>query len=347
MRDEIRLTGLRVRGFHGVFDFEKEQGQDFLIDVVLRADLSAPAASDALADTVDYGGLADDIAQIVAGERYDLIEALAGSIAEHCLAVAPEAEVTVHKPQAPIAHTFSDVSVTLRRRRSSPSRFTVTGDDATAADEATAAGVHVPAAEAPDGGRADLDAALAAGTAGRAVLALGANLGDPEAALREAVDALARHPRVSIEGASSLWATAPVGGVEQPDYVNAALTVRTVLPPRELLAACQGIEAAAGRTREVRWGPRALDIDLIRYVPADRDSWAESELTGADEVLTLPHPRAAERAFVLAPWAELEPGTTVRTASGPVPIAEALAAADDASGVRRIEAEPLLGESSP
>ena len=115
--DEIRLTGLRVRGHHGVFEYEKRDGQEFVIDAVLRRDLTRPAASDALADTVDYGTLADTLAAIVAGPPYDLIEALAGALVEACLQVCEDAEVTVHKPEAPITHAFADVAVTLRRTR--------------------------------------------------------------------------------------------------------------------------------------------------------------------------------------------------------------------------------------
>lgn len=115
----IALTGLRVRGHHGVYDFEREQGQDFVVDVVLEMDLAAAAASDDVADTVHYGELADRLAAVVAGEPVNLIETLAHRLVEVCLADdrVTAAEVTVHKPQAPISHAFSDVSVTLRRER--------------------------------------------------------------------------------------------------------------------------------------------------------------------------------------------------------------------------------------
>jgi dihydroneopterin aldolase len=117
--DTVTLTGLRVRGRHGVYDFERAQGQDFVIDVVLELALDAAATSDDVADTVHYGDLADRLGKIVGGEPVNLIETLADRLAGACLADTrvSAATVTVHKPQAPIAHEFADVAVTLRRTR--------------------------------------------------------------------------------------------------------------------------------------------------------------------------------------------------------------------------------------
>ncbi|WNV91760.1 dihydroneopterin aldolase [Umezawaea sp. Da 62-37] len=117
--DRITLTGLRVRGHHGVFEHEKRDGQDFLVDVTAWLDLSRAAASDDLADTLHYGELAEGVAAIVAGKPYDLIEALAGRIADEVMVDdrLHAVEVTVHKPSAPIPLSFADVSVTIRRTR--------------------------------------------------------------------------------------------------------------------------------------------------------------------------------------------------------------------------------------
>jgi dihydroneopterin aldolase len=117
--DRIALRGLRVRGHLGVYDFEREQGQDFVIDVTLHLPLRAAAESDDVADTVHYGELADAIVAIVAGEPVDLIETLAERIAAVALADSRVqfAEVTVHKPSAPIAAQFDDVAVTIFRGR--------------------------------------------------------------------------------------------------------------------------------------------------------------------------------------------------------------------------------------
>ena len=115
--DEIALTGLRVRGFHGVLPTERAEGQDFLIDAVLTVDTREAAASDDLAATVDYGVLATSLAEVVAGEPVDLIETLAARLADVCLADPRVVSVrlTVHKPSAPIALPFTDVSVTVER----------------------------------------------------------------------------------------------------------------------------------------------------------------------------------------------------------------------------------------
>lgn len=115
--DRIRLTGLRVRGHHGVLPAERRDGQDFVVDVALSLDLRAAGGSDDLADTVDYGALAQALAELVEGEPLDLLEALAGRLAEVCLSDrrVGSAEVTVHKPAAPLGRAFSDVSVTVVR----------------------------------------------------------------------------------------------------------------------------------------------------------------------------------------------------------------------------------------
>lgn len=119
MSDEIALTGLTVFGYHGVFDHERAEGQEFTIDVRLRLPLAPAAASDDVRDTVHYGELAERVAAIVAGEPVNLIETLAGRIADAALADArvQSASVTVHKPHAPIPLTFADVSVTVTRER--------------------------------------------------------------------------------------------------------------------------------------------------------------------------------------------------------------------------------------
>lgn len=115
--DRIVLTGLRVRGHHGVLPAEREQGQDFVVDVVLHVDTRAAAASDDVADTVHYGELAARLAEVVAGEPVDLIETLAQRLANVCLSyeLVQRAEVTVHKPSAPIPLDFTDVAVTVVR----------------------------------------------------------------------------------------------------------------------------------------------------------------------------------------------------------------------------------------
>ncbi len=117
MTDRITLTGLRVRGFHGVLPEERRDGQDFVVDAVLHLDVRAAGATDDLGDTVDYGDLAQRLADVVAGDPVALLETLAERLAGVCLADARVrcAEVTVHKPSAPVRVPFSDVSVTVVR----------------------------------------------------------------------------------------------------------------------------------------------------------------------------------------------------------------------------------------
>lgn len=119
VRDRITLTGLRVFGRHGVFDHEKRDGQEFVVDITAWLDLTPAAASDALTETLHYGELAQSAADIVGGEPCDLIESVAGRIADAVMADErlQAVEVTVHKPSAPIPLTFADVAVTVGRRR--------------------------------------------------------------------------------------------------------------------------------------------------------------------------------------------------------------------------------------
>ncbi len=119
MPGTITLTGLRARGHHGVYDHEREQGQEFVVDVSLELDLDGAARTDNVVDTVHYGHLADRLVAVVTGDPVHLIETLADRLAAACLADrrVTAATVTVHKPQAPIEHEFADVAVTLRRAR--------------------------------------------------------------------------------------------------------------------------------------------------------------------------------------------------------------------------------------
>lgn len=139
---------------------------------------------------------------------------------------------------------------------------------------------------------------MAAGSApARVYVGLGSNQGDSVQILREAVEMLAALPATQVVAASSLYRTAPVGGPEQPDYLNQVVALQTSLEPRELLRHTQRVEQTMGRERTVRWGPRTLDVDILWY----------HETSAADEELTLPHPRMEERRFVLEPLAELAP----------------------------------------
>lgn len=275
--DRIALVGLRGFGRHGVLESERHQGQEFVVDLTLGLDLSRAAASDALADTVDYGQLAQRALAIVEGEPVALLEALAARVADACLTDVrvDTAEVTVHKPHAPIPADFADVAVTVVRTRRPR----------------------------------------------RAALGLGANLGDRLAALRSGLAALVATPGVTLAAVSPVYETAAIGP-PQPDYLNAVAVVETTLAPRDLLDRAHGVEAVHGRDRGgARWGPRTLDVDLL----------AVDGVVSDDPACTLPHPRAAQRGFVLAPWADVDPAFVVPGAGA---VAELLTRAD-LCGVRR------------
>ncbi len=130
-----------------------------------------------------------------------------------------------------------------------------------------------------------------------AYLALGSNLGDRADHLRAARRAIATLPETRIVAASTVEETAPLGGMDQPPYLNQMLLIETGLEPRALLEACQAIERRAGRVRTTRWGARTLDLDIVRY----------GNRTIAEPDLVIPHPAVAERDFWRRELAELEP----------------------------------------
>ncbi len=134
------------------------------------------------------------------------------------------------------------------------------------------------------------------GTAERVYLALGSNLGDREGNLRAAREALSRLPGTQLLGASTVEETMPLGGLAQPAYLNQMVLVETELEPRALLEACQAIENRAGRVRAERWGPRTLDIDIVRY----------GRRRISEPGLVIPHPGVADRDFWQRELAELE-----------------------------------------
>jgi 2-amino-4-hydroxy-6-hydroxymethyldihydropteridine diphosphokinase len=156
-----------------------------------------------------------------------------------------------------------------------------------------------------------------------ALIALGGNVGDVRDTLDRAMEALCDRTSVRLIARSSDYRTPPWGVIDQPPFINRAIIVDTALPPLDLLAQAQAVERGFGRdrAREQRWGPRTLDIDLIDY----------GDITLHTPALTLPHPRALERAFVLVPLAEIAPE---RRIAG-VPIADALARLDQ-SGIEKL-----------
>ena len=233
---------------------------------------------------MSYAEIAGEVVARITGPSFDLIERLAEVVADDVLRhrLVDAATVTVHKPQAPVGHPFTDVAVEVHRTRGVP-----------------------------------------------VVVALGANLGDAHATLESAVRAVAGLPGMRVRAVSPLVETDPVGGPDQPAYLNAVLVGDTTLDPDDLLRRLHEIEADHGRAREVRWGARTLDLDLIQVgTPA-----SGSEVRREDPALTLPHPRAHERGFVLVPWSLADPAATIRADGQVRPVAD-LVGEVDTSGVR-------------
>ncbi|MDO5644133.1 MAG: 2-amino-4-hydroxy-6-hydroxymethyldihydropteridine diphosphokinase [Dermabacter sp.] len=253
--DEITVQGVRVHGKHGVFPEEKRDGHDFLIDARLWLDARSAGRSDALTRSVSYADIAQIIEEVVSGESVDLIESLAERICSRIFAEHP----------------------LVRRARVS---------------------IHKPTAPltqtfASVGFTTDRDAPPQ-----RAVIALGSSVGEREEHLRAALALIDSIPQTRVIAASDVIETDAVSldeGADDPPYLNAALLVETRLSPWQLLEETARIELMRGRTREVRWGPRTLDLDLVTWGPITLD----------DPALTLPHPRAHERPFVLAPMTSL------------------------------------------
>ncbi|MEU6176050.1 MULTISPECIES: 2-amino-4-hydroxy-6-hydroxymethyldihydropteridine diphosphokinase [Streptomycetaceae] len=158
-----------------------------------------------------------------------------------------------------------------------------------------------------------------------AVVSIGGNLGNRLETLQGAVDALADTPGLRVKAVSPVYETEP-WGVEpgtQPNYLNAIVLLKTTLPPSSLLERAHAIEEAFYRVRDERWGPRTIDVDIVAY----------QDVVSEDPELTLPHPRAHERAFVLVPWHDVDPQAQL---PGRGPVTELLAGLD-ASDVRERE----------
>ncbi len=173
------------------------------------------------------------------------------------------------------------------------------------------------------------------------VIAVGANLphglARPEDTVASALESLAHHPAVRVVATSAAFDTAPVGGpADQPDYVNAVVLARTTLSPTSLLRQLHAVEASFDRRREVRWGARTLDLDLVQY----GDPATGTDVTSGRDRLTLPHPRAHERGFVLVPWLDADPEAVLRVGPDVVAVADLVGALDTGDVRRRPDTDP-------
>lgn len=347
--DVITLRGLAAEAIHGVLPEEHLAAQPFVVDLRIWLDASEAARSDEIGRTVSYADIAEEVAGILTGEPVRLLETLGQRIAEAILSHERVlgVEVTVHKPRAPIARPFSDVSVTVRRgqigapQSSAPETEAELAapllprpagrrserDDADAPDSASPTDGSAPedavhAVAGADPARTITDPPCEDAAPVRVVLALGGNIGDAPSILARAVESLVDSDRIEVVDVSPLLRTSAVldeGQEPQEDYWNAVVLARTRLDPHGVLELARALESDAGRVRVEHWGPRTLDVDLIDY----------DGLSFEDEELSLPHPRAAERAFVLAPWLMVDEDARLGGRS----VAELLGRAPDARGI--------------
>ena len=341
----IALKGLGALANHGVYDFERTQEQRFNADVVMW--IETAGTTDDIAATVSYADIADETMAVLTGNPVDLIETLAETIASRVMSHegVVGTEVTVHKPDAPINHPFADVSVTVRRGETDamPLSLSLKGiyeaeDGSVLTGEIEAYGraqAPSPAQQkkaAPTRKRRGEHAAPARPEdisrpahlrARRVVLAIGGNLGDVPVTLMHTVEALSYMEGFQIEDVSPIMRTKPVlapGQAPQPDYWNAVVVGSAIATPDELFAQTSRIERELGRERHERWGARSIDIDIIQV----------EGLASSDPVLTLPHPRAKERAFVLAPWLLCDPNAVLE---GVGRVCDLLATTPDREGI--------------
>lgn len=342
----IALKGLGALANHGVYDFERNRNQRFSADIVMWVETAGTA--DDITATVSYADIADEAMAVLTGTAVDLIETLAETIASRVMSHegVVGTEVTVHKPEAPIDHPFADVSVTVRAGQTDamPLSLSLKGiyeaeDGSVLTGEIEAYGraqAPSPAEQEQSGAlptRRDVRAAHAAPAhdaalpehlrSRRVVLAIGGNLGDVPVTLMHTVEALSYMEGFQIDDVSPIMRTKPVlapGQAPQPDYWNAVVVGSAIASPDELFAQTSRIERELGRERHERWGARTVDIDIIQI----------EGLTSSDPVLTLPHPRAKERAFVLAPWLLCDPEAVLE---GVGRVSDLLANTPDRAGI--------------
>lgn len=250
--DCIKITNLQIFAHHGVFEEEKENGQDFYLDVVLYLDLHSAGKSDDLTKSLHYGDCAHFIHKIFTEKSFDLIEAACEYVCEGLLLeynLLDAVEVELKKPHAPIGLPFENVSVTMFRKW------------------------H------------------------KAYISFGSNMGDKERYIQEALDQIKKNEKIKNVRISSCIETAAYGPVEQESFLNGCVAFDTLMNQEELLEYLHLLEGEAGRTRELRWGPRTLDLDIVFF----------DQLVYESSDLIIPHLDVQNREFVLAPLLELCP----------------------------------------
>lgn len=250
--DKIIIERLKVFCNHGVFEEEKNNGQNFYVSVELGVDCVKPGKTDNLNDSVNYANICHIINEFMKNNIYDLIETVANNLSNMILEYSDlinSVKIRIDKPEAPIGLPFETVAVEIFRSW------------------------H------------------------RAYVAFGSNIGDSETIIRTGLKELADTPGIKVINTSSFIVTKPYGGVEQDDFLNGCVEIKTRLNPYELLDELHRIENNAGRIRDIHWGPRTLDLDILLY---------DDEVIHSKELI-IPHVDMANREFVLEPMCEIAP----------------------------------------
>lgn len=248
--DKIRVSEIKFFAHHGVLQGEKELGQFFSVDCEAAVDTAL--CGDDLSKTVNYAELTDDIVSFCQNNRYDLLETLVNNLSKYIMEkyyLIYGLTLTVHKPHAPISTNFSDVSLTITRRRRT------------------------------------------------CYLSIGSNLGDRKANLDLVWSEIEKSREIQGLAKSDYIETKPYGVLDQPDFLNGAIKIRTFLTLSELFLFCKQTEKLAGRVKTRRWGERTLDVDILMY---------GNEVIFTDDV-KIPHPEMHKRDFVLRPLCQIEP----------------------------------------
>ncbi len=250
--DQIKIENLKIFAHHGVFDFEKKDGQYFYVNAVLYTDLHKAGCSDDLNESTNYGEVCGFISDFMQKKSYNLIEAVAENLSRALLihfSRIVSLELEIRKPSAPISLSFESVSVKIKR------------------------GWH------------------------DVYLSFGSNMGDKEKYINSGLCELKKREDCRMIKVSSLITTKPYGGVEQDDFINGVCYLKTILTQDEILYALHEIEKQAERVRDIHWGPRTLDLDILFY---DNETYE-------DEQLVIPHVDLQNRLFVLEPMCEIAP----------------------------------------
>ncbi len=248
----IEIKKLHVRANHGVFDSEKDLGQNFYIDIKAHLNFYPSTINENLEKSVHYGEMADLISRTFKSQSHDLIETAAYELAITILneyELINELTITVHKPEAPVNHSYDDIAVSVSLKRN------------------------------------------------KVYVAMGSNIGDGHNYFEFALNKLNQTNHTKVIAEASRITTKAYGLTDQPDFLNSMLELETYLQPNDLLTFLNEIEADCERKREIKWGPRTLDLDIIFY---------NNEIINTQN-LVVPHYDLHKRDFVLSPMVELNP----------------------------------------